>query len=848
VDPWLQRSETVLRVGVARLEQRRTSLRGRQQLPLAWLPSCAVASATEHPRLHTYVAAWLPADCSLRMVLRIVCFVHLVLYEASVPWAEVSLGKRGKEVPTGEKCYRCCAFHTATLPHMPWAVFLSETKKSERFATEVNEALEKFKPDGVDNIAMQQQACNTSKSVSIKVSRHGLFLSRQEWDILFPAMSPEAASVPSMSCVDDSGVKSKGYLLKDPARPHRTFEVSGEMEAQLSTEAMGQSSNLFKSQGERVFSNALVSGGHKVYAKLLSGQVQLNSIEDLRLRGPPRAGLAGPSGKHPASDDENSEDENEGETTAGLDGEAPAEDKVGSTRGCDAASAAGAVHSPFVRRQSFGESQTGKSAKKTRLTDDADTDTGMAQSVVHWQRQLDIAKVLAGKALGRERSQAELCASRLQGQGQIADAATLRSHLRLVKAAEGLRNQSIVSLDKDDRMRRVKDLVEGDVDFPSETKHLLWQARIGDIVECLQQGPEPEVAAAQLLEVVAPFDFKGTAWNPLKPTLAALDGSVLEACVVWAKRFFKDIVIPLVASGKKSRSIVLHLAEQGFRQADIELPEDVDIHIEKHVCEARLCFGALLALLSLETHEDCACYVREVMEAKVGVAVRSLRDALRDNEEYSNILTEFSEKASSVAQYTPKLKASIGKLGSLDLENDAACSTLTSLCSALLEYQAVLEKKHWAHFNTSLCEVGTKFVQGRLASDKALTSADWNETAGLLTNLAAAFREGPWAESLEQVQIRLQTTTQTEKFETLRLAVDCFTQKVGADMFVDPEVNFVKELRTAAEACRGLRLPGAHAAGVQGASLQMLLEAWEQPKHYEFFAARPQPFDFIVSS
>ena len=246
--------------------------------------------------------------------------------------------------------------------------------------------------------------------------------------------------------------------------------------------------------------------------------------------------------------------------------------------------------SDAVRTKTIGGLSCFTSPGKTRLTDAADRDSGLASSVLHWKGKLQIGLVMSGKAMGREQNFANDCAERLRAKGHAADAAALTAHLKKVEAALKLtpkaidRAPNIASLSEATNV-----LIDGDEDISTDSKRALVALWMDELQKAAKSGganlkllveqscPLVLVDAAQdSQETLGQEDaqtIKGVqqTFDPREPYLSAIEGDVASKIEIFAATFVKKFMVGIAQD-----------SEQGYQRM-VEVSEAVIAHYEKEV-------------------------------------------------------------------------------------------------------------------------------------------------------------------------------------------------------------------------------------------------------------------------
>jgi hypothetical protein len=725
-------------------------------------------------------------------------FAHV---QEALTWAEYAQGRKKQKIAVGDRCDRCNKFVQQVAPQSSWKDFTQEVGKGDRLRKEVSAALEfydstTFKPAAV----FPKQLADGFKHVAIQIKRQGMFLSRSEWDSDFPNVTPEQMHVDAASALDDSGKVVKGYLLADPQFPRRTFELVGTMGASLTTPMMPLSAHLYKSQGERAFNQMAALPGHKAFSKILAGKTPLKSIDELKAAVLSGGKLAVPAkGEAPPDMDGAPSDASDEDEPMPAAGEAGVGTPTGKLRKSGSFSEGGDAASVATRN----------SGRKVRLSDDVDDVEGVATCVIHWRKKLEIARILGGACLGRERVMAEEAVARLAAKGMHSDASLLRNHLRAVRAAEAMRGKHILQLSHSEREKNVRELVANSIDFPSDTKSFLWEASIADIVVKVKENNKDSIA--KFFEAVTPFHLGDPVeFDPLNPQLKSTDGPFADKATLYVRKAIKDLIVPLMHIGESQKTTIESIVDAGFRTMDVELQDETPMQVEKLVCEAKQCYGCLLAMLDESRTDTLAHFVQEVRDSTAAAGpIRAIQHAMKESDYFVTMEAGFLARSAAGSTLLPVLKKLSASLATM-MPTTKDLSALEEMGVSLLTFQASLSERQYQDFSASLVKKASVVIDTVLAQAGKAASCTTEECIvmlSLIDVLAAALpKEREWGACKQQAQTIRAEVEQKTRLDGIAVATSNLLAEVSDDAYLEKGCPSLDSFSRALDECKGMSL------------------------------------------
>jgi hypothetical protein len=323
-------------------------------------------------------------------------------------WAAYSVKKaKGDPIktPVEDKCQECWTFWKKNFMHiMDWDAFILKPKEEV-------EAGKKVAAGG--QRAFQPAEVGSAKHVGIQVAEHGLFLSESEFQEYTKGLTPKQCKLTAVAGTTSSGEACKGYVVKDPAKPYRTFKAFSTFYDNVYTCKLDPKEHVLQSQADDAFNvlkaarKAGKNGPRSVLGHTLHDLEALQERARQFAAAQPEQRKASVEGVE--SNEEPSDEDIEMIVRAEVDSGLPLfATPVGKQSKGAVKSSAGTTDGERINAS--GSS----SADLASFWEDEDGDATRNRSLCHWIAVLSLTKILQGSKLGREKGFAVRAAVRMR--------------------------------------------------------------------------------------------------------------------------------------------------------------------------------------------------------------------------------------------------------------------------------------------------------------------------------------------------------------------------------------------------------------------------------------------------
>jgi hypothetical protein len=233
--------------------------------------------------------------------------------------------------------------------------------------------------------------------------------------------------------------------------------------------------------------------------------------------------------------------------------------------------------------------------------------------------------------------------------------------MNLVNVAKVVAVLRIPSLPEKELHAGLRALVEAEVELPSETKRALVQREVFHLTQKVLEGSEEALLA--MLHVCRPWrnSTDDDTFDPLKPKVVDLDGSVLEVLAVATKYMVKNILMELLLQGEEKSALVATVCRVSHKVFTESLEAEVDEVIESWICELTTLWSAFYGLLT-----------PSVVDAAVENDIKAIRDSKKSDKSVLSIGKDilmssefYKEKLKTWELFAPDLKSSGKSLGKI---------------------------------------------------------------------------------------------------------------------------------------------------------------------------------------
>ena len=549
-------------------------------------------------------------------------------------WAEYEKKKvsgRMQEVPVDDACKNCKQFYLKTCGGwMSWAKYIDLCAKSQEFKDEIEKGMARQNAGerALDYVPMQ---VSSAASYGVEIATHGLALDGQDVIDISGGKTPEDLRLKMQAVTDSHGKVHKVFLARDPHQPYRTFRAFSRFDDSSMKVHLEPKEQLFTSQGNRLL-EALRSGraeGKTEQKNFFSCKpCKLPTLEELKekwQRGDQYV-------------------DSDGELDADEDG--PAASQAGQRVSRVSAGSVSVFQDsgkkPKLQRAGSGGQLERKDGDGGSVMGQDDTVGAYALPASHWLAVIKITEMLDGTRFGKQVGFATKLLARLDEANKVVAAKSLRKHLKVANIALTLSSSNISSMPKEELEGALGTLKEYGVDFPSNMKALVLQAKCQDIAaQASQRGWNDPGLCARLSEALRMWQLEHDVlgFDPLEPKLVDLEGGPMDHAATYLSIFWTGQVLPLVIEGEAKQHEVLALVTN-FMTIYEGLPYALDPQVEDVMSEivtSLRCLRALLdtSYLDEDAGDDVAAVFNEKRKkGKQHGAMFLLKEALADNHFY----------------------------------------------------------------------------------------------------------------------------------------------------------------------------------------------------------------------
>lgn len=529
---------------------------------------------------------------------------------AVAKWAKQTTRANGSVMPLGDACLDCKSAWAAG-----WALQGSFEDIADRCRddTEVNaqfqESIEVL--NGRRGKEYTEADVDSDDSQGVEVSRRFVGLSIAEFQQYFFGCTPKQLGIKLRDLEDNAGEKFKGVIIQDPEAPGVRYKV-------------------YRRLGVRQRHNHLARGKHiradqaTATLKFLMNRTETKHSMFKNIRALTFEELAT---KAKAVKGELEEAANNGDLEAFASGSEAGEDDKVEVQDLVHAPTLSAMPAPTTatpRRKgamSVVGAGDGTSDRLTRkgstIFSDNDSVGDGIDGMPSWMAKIakyDIAKILGGERMGRERRRLREALTEREGKKECeAEVVQMREHLERGMRAETISPPATVyNVDMAVLRPMIQDLKNAKVDFPTVMKEALVGKACKEFSEALVKPGTAEIEA--LVETIEPWPrydtpdpgsedpaFDGAMrtpvpFDPMAPKLSATEGSDIGKSALFVELFLKHALGPLVKLiGNSSTSdVVLKLTYIQNRWTTLEddvVPDECfDAVVKLLVCiRAGLC-------------------------------------------------------------------------------------------------------------------------------------------------------------------------------------------------------------------------------------------------------------------
>ena len=535
-----------------------------------------------------------------------------------------------QEVAVEDACATCKQFFLkACGSWMSWPKFIDLCAKSPEFRDEIEKGItnQHAADRQRDFIPME---VSSGASFGVEISTHGLALDRQDIQELSGGKSPEALRLKLQSVTDSQGKVHKIFMARDPHMPYRTFRAFSRFEDNSEKVHLQACEQLFPSQGTRLL-EVLRSGR----AEGKSDQRNFFSVKPNKLPTLEELKEQWQSAQEYVNSDEEADDDDD--AAASQAGQRISKVSAGSVSVFDQSS-----KKPKLQRSGSASQVDKKECDATSVVGQDDRVGAYALPASLWLATIRITQILDGQRFGKQIGFATALLGRLDEANKVVAAKGLRRHLKVAGIAQTLSSSNISSMPRDELEQALTALKDYQVDFPSNMKALVLQAKCQDICAQAAQRAWDDVALCRTLsETLRMWQVESDilGFDPLMPKLVDLEGGPLDHGATYISLFWTAQVLPMVIEGEGKHLEVLALTTH-FMDIYDALPFTMDAEVEAIMADVVTCLRCLRALLDSsyldpEAGDDVSQVFSTKKKTKPGVMFL-LKEAMTENQFYES--------------------------------------------------------------------------------------------------------------------------------------------------------------------------------------------------------------------
>lgn len=296
------------------------------------------------------------------------------------------------------------------------------------------------------------------------------------------------------------------------------------------------------------------------------------------------------------------------------------------------------------------------------------------------------------------------------------------------------------------------------------------------------------------MESAAPFD-------PMKPVLSQVDGSVMEHCGTFLHRMFKELLVPLMMKGAESETAVVQFCSVMIQFFENHLPEDACPEIEETICASLQAWRVVECLWCPgKLDSDAGAELNFILDSKKTSPLYCLRDILKaETSVYAQLVRSFQKSQPFLQKYVPKIREWLRKC-SADENVPAIASWLKGALDDLTMFRANLRAGAADEVDQALFKKVEKVLAFAVTEEcKVLSTATLESILAALSLAEVLFpRLGNCKSTVITLQDLLRRADCGKKLKELQAFISNYLAKATADAAIHDSIAKI------ADECQGL--------------------------------------------